>query len=81
MTAGDRQILALCCLPGRSTRKRMAVLAAEGTTYETATQSGTMLYRPRPEARTRVRCMAPALRWPGPARPDAAQPGTVEAVR
>ena len=49
MTAGDRQILALCCAALAQHEEAMAVLAAEGSTYETTTQAGSTLHRPRPE--------------------------------
>ena len=49
MTTGDRQILGLCCTALAQHEEAMAVLAAEGSTYDATTRSGTMLHRPRPE--------------------------------
>ena len=49
MTSGDRQILALVLHCSSPARGSMAVLAAEGSTYETTTQAGSILHRPRPE--------------------------------
>lgn len=50
MTAGDKQILALCCQALAQHEEALAVLAAEGSTYETTTATGSVLHRPRPEA-------------------------------
>ena len=46
MTAGDRSILGLCCTALAQHEEAMAVLAAEGTTYEATTQSGSVLAPP-----------------------------------
>ena len=51
MTAGDRQILALCCTALGQHDEAMAVLAEKGSTYETVTATGSVLRRPQPEVR------------------------------
>jgi P27 family predicted phage terminase small subunit len=49
LTFADRQSLALLCEAVQDYRKARAILADRGTTYETMTQAGSVMYRNRPE--------------------------------
>ena len=62
MTAGDRQTLALCAQALAQHDEAQAILTASGSTYEAVTQSGTVLFRPRPEVRIAADSWARALR-------------------
>jgi P27 family predicted phage terminase small subunit len=61
MTAGDRQVLALCCAALAAHDEAQAVLDEKGSVYEAVTASGTVLYRPRPEARLAAAAWSRAL--------------------
>ena len=62
MTAGDRQTLVLCAQALAAHEEAQAVLDEKGTVYEAVTKTGTVLYRPRPEARLAAAAWDRALR-------------------
>ena len=54
MTMADRKALELLSLAYQEYREASDVIAREGATYETTTENGNTMIRPRPEVRLRA---------------------------